>query len=165
MTSAPPPLMYRYAGEGTWEPSTKWVASRSDGHFTIGQLYPLVPHEERSMRAHSFFFARLNELWGTLHEDLAAEYPSPTILRRKALIWKGYCDIEEHVWATHEDAVQAATLVKRRDAYCIVAVSGRVLRVSTARSQSVQAMGKEEFNRSIQDVLGFCEELVAKNGR
>jgi len=47
--------------------------------------------------------------------------------------------------------------MQRRDEYAVIVVRGSIVREYTAKSQSVAAMNKQEFQRSKKDVLEYVE--------
>lgn len=158
--SSPPPLSFRYEGEGEWKPSSKFVASRADGAYVIGMDYILVPHEPRSQRSHNHFFAAVKNAWDNLPDHMLMEYPTTEHLRKKALIKKGYADERSVVCASKAEAQRVAAFVKPMDEYAIVVPVGSVVKVYTAQSQSMRAMNKEVFQKSKTDVLDFIDDLL-----
>jgi hypothetical protein len=82
------------------------------------------------------------------------------VLRKKALIRKGYADHRDHVCADSLVARKLRAFIKPMDDYAIVEVRENVLRIWTAKSQSVKAMPKGEFQRSKDDVLDFVASLI-----
>ena len=155
-----PPLLFRYEGEGDWSPANKYVARRADGHFVIGAVYALIEHNERSAISHAHYFAQVKEYWQTLPESLAAEFPSPEHLRKKALIRAGFAEEQATVLDTHEDAIKFAAFAKTIDEFCIVAIEGRVVKRFVAQSQNYRAMNREEFQKSKQAVLDYIDALL-----
>lgn len=132
----------------------------ADREYVVGEVYTLEPIEERSARSHAHYFACLAETWRNLPDDLAEEYASPEMLRKKALIRCGYRDERSIVCASKAEARRVAAFVAPMDGYAIVAVSEAVVRVWTAKSQSTKAMGKVEFQESSNKVLEFCADLL-----
>lgn len=132
----------------------------ADRDFIVGEAYTLEVVEQRSGPQHRFYFAALAEAWRNLPEALAEEYPDSETLRKKALIRTGYRDERSIVCASKAEARRMAAFIAPMDRYAIVDAREAVVRVWTAKSQSVRAMGKKEFGESIEAVLAFCAGLI-----
>lgn len=134
---------------------------QADQQFTIGERYRLAPVEERSGASHRHFFAAVNEAWANLPERLAAHYPTAEHLRARALIEAGYCTIADYVCASRAEAVRwAANLRAEASEYALVVISETVVRVFKPKSQSVKAMGKEEFQASKDAVFAALAKMI-----
>ena len=73
---------------------------------------------------------------------------------------RGADDRQAQARAGGRRARRVAAFVAPMDRYAIVAVSESVVRVWTAKSQSMRAMGRQEFGESIEAVLAFCAGLI-----
>jgi hypothetical protein len=134
---------------------------QADQLFTIGERYRLAPVEERSGASHRHFFAAVNEAWANLPERLAAHYPTAEHLRARALIEAGYCTIADYVCSSRAEAVRwAANLRAEASEYALVVISETVVRVFKPKSQSVKAMGKEEFQASKDAVFTALAKMI-----
>lgn len=153
------PILMRWTGEAM-EPVSGFWASRADKAYVVGEVYRLVEHHDRSMNSHRHFFAALNEAWKNLPDELLDEYPTAEVLRKKALIRKGYADERSIVCASKAEAQRMAAFMRPMDDYAIVTFRDAVVRVYVAKSQSVKAMPKGEFQRSKDDVLDFVAALI-----
>jgi len=131
-----------------------------DEQFEVGRAYPLLVHEERSAASQSHYFAQLRDLWLSLPEKIAAKYPSVEALRAKALVECGYCDEKNFVCDTDGHARSLAMNLRSRSPFAVILLSGNVVFVYDAKSQSNAAMGKEEFEASKVAVLEYCLSLV-----
>ena len=151
-----PPLYWRWDGEVL----IPLRPTMTDRHLVVGESYCFVEHHERSANSHRHFFASLNEAWRNLPDELLDEYPSVEVLRKKALIRKGYAEHRDHVCADNMAARKLRAFIKPLDEYAIVDVRENIVRVWTAKSQSVKAMPKGEFQRSKDDVLAFVADLI-----
>lgn len=129
--------------------------------FEDGHEYPLEVRESRSSRSHAYFFAAVSEAHANLNEEATAALKTPTHLRRWALITAGWYD-ETLIDAGEGElgkqrAMQMAAMARRLDDYAEIKVIHQgefwFLRVRTAKSQSLSAMGKDEFEKSKRDVL------------
>lgn len=134
---------------------------QADQLFTIGERYRLAPVEERSGASHRHFFAAVNEAWVNLPERLAAHYPTAEHLRARALIEAGYCTIADYVCSSRAEAVRwAGNLRAEASEYALVVISETVVRVFKPKSQSVKAMGKEEFQASKDAVFTALAKMI-----
>lgn len=156
----PAPILFQYQGDGEFRTPSSFWASHADREFVVGETYKLVEHHERSQASHGHFFAALAGGWGNLPEHLAEQYPSSEHLRKKALIWRGWRDERSIVCATHAEAQRVGAFIKPMDDFAVVTVKDAVVRVWTAKSQSMKAMGKADFQKSKTDVLDFLDDLL-----
>lgn len=156
MSGAIPPVLFMWDGEAM-RPANPKLADR---HFVIGEAYPLIVNEERSTNSHSHYFAALNEAWKNLPEAEAERWPTVEHLRKYALIRAGFRDERSIVCASKAEAQRMAAFVKPMDEYAIVATSEAVVRVYTAKSQSMRAMGKADFQASKDAVLTIVSQLI-----
>jgi len=147
------PLWYRWNG-AVMVPARPELAEQQ---FVPDHKYLLEAHHERSYQRHRAYFASLHEAWQSLASDA---WPSPEHLRKYALIKTGWRD--ERTFACQNNAVaeRLAAFCQPFDTFAVIAVDGTVVRVWTAKSQSYKAMGRSDFNQSMEDVLGFCAELL-----
>jgi hypothetical protein len=155
MTSAPP-ILTTYDGEA-FVPKNARLADR---YFVVGEEYPLVVHEARSLNSHNHYFATLTELWRNLPEDDADQFPTMEHLRKWCLIKAGYADERSIVCASKAEAQRVAAFVKPMDEFAVVVCRDAVVKVFTAQSQSMKAMGAKAFQASKEAVLGIASEMV-----
>jgi hypothetical protein len=151
-------LPFRWNGEAM--EVVRGFQKRADAAFVVGEVYRLEPVEDRSAASHRHYFAAVNEAWANLPEDQASRFPTPEHLRKWALIQAGYFDRREITCASKAEALRVAAFVTPMDPYAVVAVSGAAVAVLTARSQSVRAMGKAEFQRSKDAVLAVLADML-----
>ena len=128
--------------------------------FVIGQTYTLEEIKDRSSASHRHYFACINDAWLNLSEAAAVQFPTPEHLRKIALIASGYADIRTHVCSSKAEAVRTAAFIRPLDSYAIVNVKEAVVTVSTAQSQSVRAMGAQEFQASKTKTLDYIAALI-----
>jgi hypothetical protein len=133
---------------------------RCQRDFVIGEIYALAEHKERSPSSHRHYFAAVHEAWKNLPEDVAPFYPTSEHLRKAALVKAGYADEKITVFDSEDDARKAAALLRAVDDYVIVLVVGNCLHVFTAKSQSLKAMGKRDFQDSKQAVLEIVSAMI-----
>lgn len=128
--------------------------------FGMGEVVNLAPVEDRSAASHRHYFASINEAWQNLPDDLAERYPTAEHLRKAALIRAGYRDERSFVAASRAEAIRFAAFLRPLDDYALVALSGTVVVVYTAKSQSQRAMGKATFQKSKDDVLNALAAMI-----
>jgi hypothetical protein len=149
-------LPFRWSGEVM----TPLHPRRADAAFVIGEVYTLAEVQGRSAASHNHYFAALNDAWLNLPEDKAERFPTADHLRKWALIRAGYRDERSIVCASKAEAQRVAAFLKPMDDYAVVVVSEAVVTVYTAKSQSVKAMGKQDFQASKDAVLTVLAEMI-----
>ena len=155
-----PPILMRWTDDGVLKPVGPHWAKMADAEFVIGESYRIVQVADRSDASHRHFFAAINEAWHNLPESLAAEYPTPEHLRKKSLIKAGFATSRDFPAASHAEAVRLASFLKAGDDYSIITVVGSVVTVWSPKSQSLRAMGKDQFERSKSAVLDIVAGLI-----
>lgn len=131
-----------------------------DRELVVGEDYLINLEHERSAASHRHYFACIREAWINMPGELADRYPSPEALRKAALIRAGHHDERSIVCASRAEALRVAAFIKPMDDYALVATSEAVVRVFTAKSQSVRAMGKAAFEKSKADVLQTLADMI-----
>lgn len=128
--------------------------------FAPGGRYRVQLVEERSRSSHNHYFAAIGEAWRNLPDHMLDEFPSAEHLRKKALVRAGYADERTFVCASKAEAARMAAFLRPMDEYAIVSVREATVTVWTAKSQSVRAMGKAEFQESKDAVLDTISRLI-----
>lgn len=152
-------ILCTWTGEGMTPVGRIW-AGRADKQWVVGEKYFVSAEHERSMASHNHYFAALTEAWRNLPEDQSERFPSVEHLRKYALIRGGFADERSIVCARKTEAVRLAAFIRPMDDYAVVATSEATVKVWTAKSQSMKAMGKEEFQRSKEVVLDCAAKLI-----
>lgn len=153
------PMTYIWDGEAMRVQGR--FCSQADEAFVIGGVYRLAEIEERSEASHRHEFSWLREAWMSLPERVAAEYPSSEHLRKRALIATGWCTMTDYVCGSNAEALRWATnLRKEMDEYALVIVERTVVRVLKAKSQSIRAMGKADFQASKTALMEWVAKLL-----
>jgi hypothetical protein len=147
------PLWYRYNG-AVMVPMRPDEAARQ---FIVDGRYLLEAHHARAHARHRAYFAALHEAWGSIATD---DFPTSEHLRKFALIKTGWRQERVLACETRERAERTAAFVRGLDDYAIVTTHDALVRVWTARSQSYKAMGRDDFNRSMDDVLNYVASLI-----
>ena len=158
MTEAPP-VAFRWDGEAMI-PLNQRFARLCDKSYVAGENYVLLPHEERSSNSHRHYFASVHSAWLNLPERISDQFPTSEHLRKYALVKAGFYDERSFVAASKAEAVRLAAFVKPIDDFAIVTVSECTVRVFTAKSQSMKAMGKEAFQKSKTAVLDILSQMI-----
>lgn len=131
-----------------------------------GEFCILEIHESRSFKSHKHQFAWVKTAWLNLPEE-AQGVPwcaTPETLRKYALIRCGYANGYTIDCATPESAksMRAALLRAevKAEGWAIGQISGSVLTIWTAKSQSVKEMGAKDFQESKTAILNFIANLI-----
>lgn len=158
----------RWTGESFYPVNTagrRWCVDQ----LKLGEIVAFEIQRDRNMASHRHYFAAINQAWANLPEwVLDAPYAkSAETMRRHALIVGGFADAEVVDAGAPAVAERIASMMKRDGdkvaGYCIVQVRGQVVTRFTAQSQSVKAMGRDEFERSKRSVLDWCSAQIAVN--
>lgn len=160
-----PPILTVYEGEGIWRPANAYAARIADKHYVIGERYPLVEFHQRSHASHGHYFAAVHSAWLNLPDAMMADFPTGDHLRKYALIKTGFCDNEKFVAKTNGEARKLAAFIRPIDEYSIIEVDGRVVTRTMAKSQSMKAMGKADFQRSKEAVLELLASIVGTSSK
>ena len=152
------PIPFRWEGD-SFTPLAGF-GKRCDQEFVIGQVYHLEESHQRSAASHAQYFAALNEAFQNLPEKLAAQFASPEHLRKFALIRSGYRDERSIIAASKAEAQRFAAFIRPLDEYAFIVVNLAVVTVYTAKSQSIRAMGKADFEKSKAAVLDYVAGMV-----
>lgn len=155
-----PTLRYRYEGEGEFR-ALPHYQKLCDKELVVGEIYSLGIIEERSQASHSHYFASLNEAYKNLPEELAKNFRSVEHLRKWTLIRTGYYTSRSAIFPSPREAAEAATWAGPMvDEFDVTVVEGNVVTIYRAKSQSVRAMGKQEFQQSKSDVLDYVAAMI-----
>lgn len=131
-----------------------------------GQVVSLDIDPERSKKSHNHQFAFVKTAWDNLPADLTdAPYAkSPETLRKHALIATGFCDTDMIAVGTESRANRVAAfnsrIATRMHGYSVTNVEGPVVYCHTPHSQTLKAMGGEQFQASKKAILNWLAELI-----
>lgn len=153
------PIQLIWQGDA-FTPANGFWSRLCDKLFVVGERYSLAEHHERSGNSHRHFFAAVHEAWTNLPEDQAERFPTSEHMRKTALIRTGFRNERSLVASSNAEALRIASFLRPIDEYAIVIVKGCVVIEYTAKSQSMKAMGKADFQASKQAVLDWCADLV-----
>ncbi len=133
-----------------------------NAEFEVGKLFRMEEVESRDMVSHQHYFATIREHWTNLPERYEPDHPTPTHLRKWALIETGWYDKEAIVMKSPDSAAAVASYA-RRDEFALVIVDDRVVNIYRAKSQKTKHMNAKNFQRSKWDVLNFLDDLIGVN--
>jgi hypothetical protein len=134
------------------------VAKRQFGDADTEHV--LEQANERSMASHSQFFAAIKDYFDNIPEKMQARWPTPEHFRKWLLVECGWFDEKEFDMISEKHAKGLGTFIRTEDEYARITISGKKVIVRRAKSQSLKAMGKDDFQRSKQDVLELAEQFV-----
>lgn len=157
--SVPIAIVCEWTGEELRPANSLWV-KRADQQWVVGERYLIEVKQERSAATHNHFFAALTEAWQNLPEIEAERFPTVDHLRRYALIRCGFRDERTIIASSKAEARRIAAFVRPIDEFAIVSVAESAVVVWTAKSQSMRAMGKDQFARSKDAVLEYVAGLI-----
>ena len=132
----------------------------ADKTYVVGEVYMLVPHEDRSPASHSHEFAWLKDAWNNLPEKLADNFPTPEHLRKRALIDANYYDEMIIDAGSNAAALRVAAGFRQIDDFALVIVRGVHVIRRTAKSQSRRAMNKQEFQESKTAIMEIVSNMI-----
>ena len=150
-----PPVVFTWDGEAM-VPKRPHLADR---YFVVGEEYELVEHHERSSASHRRFFAGVNEAWRHLPDHLALEFPTPDLLRKRALVETGHYTERRFIASSPAEARKIAAFLPKGDGV-FISVAGSAVVERTAISQSYRSMGKRDFLQSVADVDAWVSALI-----
>ncbi len=151
-----PPQIFQWDGE-VMRPRHARLA---DKHFVVGETYTLAPSEDRSSVSHNHEFAVIAQAWENLPESLAALYPTPEHLRKRALIEAGYYTEILTDAGSNAAALRVASHLRAIDEFSLAIVRGPIVCHRRPQSQSRRAMGREAFQKSKQAVLEVLSAMI-----
>lgn len=128
--------------------------------FEESKQYSLGEIEERSFKSHGHYFAAVGEAWKNLPEIYAQEFVTAEHLRKYALIKTRWFNLESMVLGRKADALKVVAFARKHDEFAIVTIEKNTVRVYTAMSQSIPAMGRADFQESKSNVLDFLDDLL-----
>lgn len=143
-----------------FEPTSPYWVRRADKQFARGEILRIVHAAERSTNSHNHLFAAVEEAWKSLPPLMAERFNSPEALRKYALVKSGHCYTDSVICASRADALRVAAFVRNAEEFSVVTVDKNVVTRYKPKSQSRQAMSKEEFQASKDDVLRVISEML-----
>ena len=142
------------------------ITSNQAPAYEIGEHVIVSIERGRSMASHRHQFAWMNDAWLTLPEEHRSQPWAETAetMRKHALIATGFHQtytLDCGGSATAQRVKMALVSAEAKShGYAIGQVRGPVVTIWTPKSQSIRAMGSEEFNRSKQAVLDWVADKL-----
>lgn len=152
-------IEFCWTGE-VMQPITGWWTRRAARQFTVGEVYTLANQPERSLRSHNHYFASVAEAWKNLPDQMAERFPTPDHLRRYALIKAGYCNSQSMPCPSEAAALRFAAFIRPIDEFALVTVDNCVVNLFSAKSQSIKAMGRQDFQKSKDKTLDIIADMI-----
>lgn len=136
--------------------------------YVAGEVYRLNIEEERSRGSQGHYFAALKEIWKNLPDDMRNRFPDkpgdPGVeqLRHWLLIRTGYCTEVTEIFDTEGDARRhvAAIANYEESRHIVIRITGNIVVIFRALSQSSRSMNKKEFEESKTAVLNEGAALL-----
>ena len=102
----------------------------------------------------------MREAWLSLPDALADRFPTPTQLRKAALIEGGFFDETLIDAGTNAAALRVAAHLRHKDEFAHVVVRGAFVVERIAKSQKKREMGGETFEASKRAVLEIVGAMI-----
>lgn len=132
--------------------------------YVDGEMYPLEVREQRSSKAHAFYFASVNSAWKNLRGQTAEILSTPEHLRKWALIMAGWYDQTIVPASSRDGAMKMAAWARLKDDHAEITIIKHdgewYLRIREAKSQSRASMNKNDFTQSSRDVLDILAGTI-----
>ena len=142
------------------DPRAKSVCDRQ---FEVGKEYPLEVVELRNMEQHKAYFASVHDGWLNLKEEYTERFKTDEHLRAWALVHTGFCTETDYPCDSEKGAMLVAKVIRSRTAYCVIKISGDVVKVFDPESQAVYgpgAMKAARFKESCRAVLDLIATMA-----
>lgn len=134
--------------------------------FGEGEVVTIELDPDRSRQTHNHYFACIKTAWDNLPEQIVSVpfAVSPETLRSHALCAMGYCDTEVIACGSEARAQETAAYLSRMavrfKGYALTEINGTLVTCHTPKSQSMKAMGREDFQDSKRAVLQYLADLI-----
>jgi len=128
--------------------------------FSPGEEYVLAVPEFATTASRNHYFAVLHDAWMNLPEEDAKRFPTSEYFRKWLLVKVGFAKENSIVCDSARDAKNLAVTARSLDPYAVIVVSGKIVKIYTAKSQTAASMGKEEFQASKSAVLDLAAEMI-----
>lgn len=106
------------------------------------------------------YFAILRGVWQNLPDHWRQLLPSPTHLRKYALVKAGHCDTAIVNCGSQKAAVEVAAMAKRLDRFAVTDVRGAVVVIYVARSQKKRVQPKKQFLECADRVYDILADII-----
>lgn len=151
-----PPQRFRWDGETLIPFNPKYA----DKHLIVGCDYIMGEMKDRSDKSHSHYFACIHHAWANLPHQWADTFPTVDHLRARALIACGYTQTKQIICKNATDAMRFSVYLQDENDYQVVTLDDNVVTVFKALSQNYKAMPGKMFQKSKEDVLQYCADMI-----
>lgn len=131
-----------------------------NAEMVVGEIYRLNIENERSMASHGHMFASLHDAWMNLPENIASQFVNEDHFRNRGLIETGWYLQRDIACQSRAEAERWMRELRSRDEYAVFSIAVNVIVERIAKSQSMRAMGKADFQKSKQDVTEWAWSLA-----
>lgn len=152
------PLIYEWNGEAMVP--LAHFRKAADQQFVVHEKYRLEQVQHRSMQSHSHFFAALNEAFNNLPEVHAGRWPTVDHLRKWCLVQAGYRTETTYVAHSKAEALRFSAFLRSLDDQAVITTEAGMVHYCVAKSQSLSAMSRKEFQESKDGVLEVLAKLI-----
>ena len=148
-----------YVGKGTFV-AFRRHRSAIEKMYKRGDRVIIEIYAPRSAAWEKKFFALVNTAWQNLPADIQENFPSPSDLRKWALIETGHFHERRGVFASNAKAQEFMMASRPADDYVLFSNNGAVLVERRPRSMRRDSMNREEFNKAADDVIACLAKLL-----
>jgi hypothetical protein len=134
------------------------VAARQFGED--GTEHVLEPASTRSKASHDQYFAALSEIYESLPDSVAKNFPTLDHFRAYCLIEEGFCEQELYRFENKAEATHFALSLRKREPHARITQRDSIVEVRYPESQSYAAMSKARFEDSKRKVLDLAASYV-----
>lgn len=152
-------VVFVWTEQGTMVPLPRF-RRLCDELYAVHQEYPLQVLENRNMSSHNHYFAALAEGHANLAEEFDNKYPTSEHLRAWALVEAGFYDERTYELDTPADARKLAILLRTKEPFSRITVTGSKVIEKAPKSQATNAMKKQEFEDSKAAVLAIVAAMA-----
>ena len=155
------PIPFVYEGNGRFIGASTYWCNQIERLFQKHGRYVFSHVTERSWQTHAHYFVQVQEAWANLPEGMEADFSTPEMLRKHALIATGHFHERKFLASSEEEAWRIAKFLQSGAwDYSVVSVNGAAVIERRPVSQSYKNMGRSEFQKSKSDVLEWVWTLI-----
>jgi hypothetical protein len=143
----------------------KRFAKLCDAQFIIGERYIVEVGWQQSAAKRAAFHATLADIFASLPDDIASKYLSVEHFRKTLTIKAGFATQQDEICASRAEALRLAAIVRGREPYSVVEVSGNIVRIWTALSTAGHAMDGKKFSECVDAVFGLASDMVGVDAK
>jgi hypothetical protein len=133
--------------------------------FVMGERYVIEVGMLQSASKRAMFHATLNDVFASLPDDVASQYLSVEHFRKTLTIKAGFATQQDEICTSRAEALRLAAIVRGREPYSVVEVSGNIVRIWTALSTAGHAMDGKKFSECVDAVLGLASDMAGVDAK